>query len=190
MQNIVRETFEKHLQLAARVRDELSAEIARAADCLITCFRDGHKLLLCGNGGSAADAQHIAAELTGRYRREREGLAAIALTTDTSVITACANDMGFDTIFARQLESVGRPGDVALGISTSGRSPNVIAGLRRARDLGLVTLGMCGQDARLMGEECDVVLAVPSTRTPRVQEMHIMLGHMLCSAVEQRLGLA
>jgi D-sedoheptulose 7-phosphate isomerase len=187
MQSVIEETFEKHLNLAARVRDELAAEIARAATCLIECFRDGRKLLLCGNGGSAADAQHIAAELTGRYRREREGLAAVALTTDTSALTAIGNDYGFDTIFARQFQALARPGDVLLAISTSGNSPNVLRALEAARERECPTIGLIGGDGGKMRGMCDYPIVVPSSETPLIQEMHIAIGHLLCELVESHV---
>src|SRR5579862_9549461 len=152
-------------------------------------IRGGGKLLLFGNGGSAADAQHIAAELVIRYHSDRPAIAAIALTTDTSALTAGANDLGFETVFSRQLEALGRPGDVAVGISTSGRSPNVLSALRLARSRGLRTTGLTGGDGGELPALCDAALIVPSRITARVQEMHIFLGHMLCKALEQRLGL-
>lgn len=167
--------------------------------------RGGGKLLFFGNGGSAADAQHLAAELVIRYQADRPAIAAIALNTDTSALTAGANDMGFERIFARQIEALGRPGDVAVGISTSGRSPNVLAALAVARARGLTTVGLTGATARAaagsaagsiagsaapeLAALCDALLVVPSRTTARIQEMHIMLGHMLCKALEQRLGL-
>ncbi len=150
--------------------------------------RAGGKLLLFGNGGSAADAQHLAAELVVRYHSDRPAIAAIALTTDTSTLTAGANDLGYERIFSRQIEALGRPGDVAVGISTSGRSPNVLAGLAAARDGQLRTIGLTGAQGEAMQALCDVVLTVPSRITARVQEMHIFLGHMLCKGLEQRLA--
>ena len=152
-------------------------------------IRGGGKLLFFGNGGSAADAQHIAAELVIRYHSDRPAIAAIALTTDTSALTAGANDLGFETIFSRQVEALGRPGDVAVGISTSGRSPNVLTGLRAARARGLRTTGLSGGDGGELAALCDATLIVPSRVTARIQEMHIFLGHMLCKALERRLGL-
>ena len=159
--------------------------------------RGGGKLLFFGNGGSAADAQHLAAELVIRYQADRPAIAAIALNTDTSALTAGANDMGFEQIFARQVEALGRPGDVAVGITTSGRSPNVLAALAVARARGLATSALTGAlrptsggaPAPELAALCDALLVVPSRTTARIQEMHIMLGHMLCKALEQRLGL-
>ena len=143
-----------------------------------------------GNGGSAADAQHLAAELTIRYKKNRPAIAALALTTDTSALTAAGNDLGFEMVFARQLEALGRPGDVAIAISTSGKSANVIAGLRQARAMGLVTVAFGGKGGGDMAGLADHLLAVPSAVTARVQEMHITLGQMLCAALEIELGLA
>jgi D-sedoheptulose 7-phosphate isomerase len=153
-------------------------------------LRRGGKLLLFGNGGSAADAQHIAAELIVRYKTDRAAISAIALTTDSSALTACGNDFGFDTIFERQIAGLGRLNDVACGISTSGSSANVLRGLRQAREMGLATVGMTGGLGGDMRGCCDALIVVPSTVTARIQEMHTMIGHMLCKALELRLGLA
>jgi D-sedoheptulose 7-phosphate isomerase len=143
-----------------------------------------------GNGGSAADAQHLATELTVRYKKDRAAIAAVALTTDSSALTAAGNDLGFDKIFARQIEALGRKGDVAVAISTSGKSANVIAGLRQARVMGLITAALGGSDGGDMRAHADHALLVPSTTTARIQEMHILLGQMLCGALEIELGLA
>ncbi|MFO1189605.1 MAG: D-sedoheptulose 7-phosphate isomerase [Alphaproteobacteria bacterium] len=153
------------------------------------CLRSGGKLLLFGNGGSAADAQHIATELTVRYVRDRALIAAIALTTDTSALTAIGNDLGFDQLFARQVLALGRRGDLAIGISTSGRSANVIRALGVARAQGLGTAAFSGGDGGQLAGLADPLLIVPSTRTARIQEMHITLGQMLCGALERELGL-
>jgi D-sedoheptulose 7-phosphate isomerase len=154
-----------------------------------SCIRRGGKLLIFGNGGSASDAQHIAAECVIRYHSDRPAIAAIALTTDTSALTAGSNDLGFEHIFSRQLEALGRPGDVAVGISTSGRSRNVLNGLREARSRQLQTVGLIGGDGGEMRALCDAAIVVPSSITARIQEMHILIGHMLCKALETRLGL-
>ena len=151
--------------------------------------RAGGKLLLFGNGGSAGDAQHIAAELVIRYHTDRDAIAAIALTTDSSALTAGANDLGFEFIFSRQVEALGRPGDVAVGISTSGRSRNVVNALREARSRRLHTTGLIGGDGGDMRALCDASITVPSAITARIQEMHIYIGHLLCKALELRLGL-
>ena len=153
-------------------------------------LRQGRKLLLMGNGGSAADCQHLAAEFTGRFQHERAPLAAIALTTDTSALTCISNDYGFEEVFARQLAGLGQPGDCAIGISTSGRSPNVLRALERARTLGLTTIGLAGRDGGDMRALCDLCLVVPHADTARIQEAHIFIGHSWCAMVEQALATA
>ena len=160
-----------------------------ALQLVATAISGGGRLFLFGNGGSAADAQHIAAECVIRYKADRAPIAAMALTTDTSTLTACANDFSFDQVFTRQIEALARPGDVALGLSTSGKSPNVIAGLKQAREQRVATVGLSGESGGTMREYCDVLLCVPSKVTARIQEMHILIGHMLCKGLEQRLGL-
>lgn len=178
------------LQEGIALRQELLATRSEAiADCaqrLGDLFFAGGKLLLCGNGGSAADCQHIAAELTGRYRAKREALAAIALTTDSSALTAIANDSGFEQIFARQIEALGRAGDALLAISTSGRSPNVLQAARTARSRGLLVVALTGPHADALGDLADVVLTVPGATTDRIQELHITVGHILCDLIERR----
>ena len=154
-----------------------------------SCIRGGGKLLLFGNGGSAGNAQHIAAELVIRYATNRAAIAAVALTVDASTLTAAANDLGFDSAFSRQVEALGRSGDVAVGISTSGRSRNVLAALREAKARNLHTTGLIGGDGGEMRALCDAAVVVPSTITARIQEMHILISHMLCKALEARLGL-
>jgi D-sedoheptulose 7-phosphate isomerase len=152
-------------------------------------IRGGGKLMFLGNGGSAADAQHLATELTIRYKKSRVAIAALALTTDTSALTAAGNDLGFEQVFARQIEALGKPGDVLIAISTSGKSPNVIAALKKARSMGIVTVGFGGKGGGEMAPLTDHLLAVPSSTVARIQEMHIMLGQMLCGALEIELGL-
>ncbi|RUM88017.1 MAG: phosphoheptose isomerase [Thermodesulfatator sp.] len=149
------------------------------------CFARGGKLLIFGNGGSAADAQHLAAELVNRFQRERSPLPALALTTDTSILTAVGNDYSFELVFVKQIEALGRPGDVALGISTSGRSANVIRALSRARELGLYTVGLGGGDGGRLPEVCDLVLLVPSRETPRIQEGHLLFLHTFAELLEE-----
>ena len=167
----------------------LAAPFAEVLTLFEHSVRRGGKLLWFGNGGSAADAQHIAAELIIRYRTTRAPIAALALSTDTSALTACANDFGFEAVFERQIEGLGRAGDVAVGISTSGRSENVLRGLRRAKSMGLHTVGLTGGTGGSMRDACDALILVPSSVTARIQEMHILVGHMLCKALEERLGL-
>jgi D-sedoheptulose 7-phosphate isomerase len=178
-----------HRDALDAVERQLGADLAAVLDVWERGIRGGGKILFFGNGGSAADAQHIAAELVVRYLADRPAIAAVALTTDTSVLTAAGNDLGFESLFARQIEALGRAGDVAVGISTSGRSPNVLRGLDAARAAGLATVGMTGGNSSVLRDHCDVVLAVPSTSTARIQEMHILLGHVLCAGIESRLRL-
>lgn len=154
----------------------------------VRTVRAGGKFLFFGNGGSAADAQHLAAELTVRYAQDRGPIPALALAADGATLTACGNDLGFERIFARQIEALGRPGDLAVGLSTSGRSPNVLAGLRTARSLGLATAAFTGAGGDGLRDLADQVLVVPSTVTARIQEMHGLLGHMLCLGLEAELG--
>jgi len=151
------------------------------------CLRGGGKVLTFGNGGSAADAQHLAGELVGRFRRDRAALSAIALTTDSSVTTAIANDMGYDSVFRRQVEAHGRPGDVAVGITTSGRSPNVVQALQLARERGLVTLGLTGGGGGRLAGAVDYLIDVPHAETARIQEVHVMVVHVLCQIVEEAM---
>jgi D-sedoheptulose 7-phosphate isomerase len=161
--------------------------VAAALDVLYEAIAGGRKLLAFGNGGSSADAQHLCAELVGRFQRPRRALPAIALTTNQALLTAWSNDHQFDDVFARQIEALGQPGDVALAISTSGNSPNVVNALRRARELGLKTVGLTGAGGGQAAAHCDVVMAVPLTETARIQEVHLVTYHALCAALEDRL---
>jgi len=162
--------------------------IADMADRIVACFRAGNKLLLCGNGGSAADAQHIAAEFVNRFRLDHAALPAIALTTDTSILTSVGNDSSFDNVFSRQVEALARPGDVVVGISTSGQSASVLRALEAARARGATTLGFTGEKGRqAMGLKCDLCLTVPSADTPRIQECHLFVWHVICGMVEKAL---
>ncbi len=161
---------------------------ARAiAAAIINALRSGNKILLIGNGGSAADAQHIAAEIIGRYKQDRPAYAALALTTDTSALTAISNDYGFEQVFARQVEGLGARGDVLLALSTSGRSPNILAALRTARERGLVTIGFTGSTGEALGALCDHLLVSPSDDTPVVQQIHLSVAHGICDAIEQTM---
>ena len=164
----------------------LRDEIIQAADAIFKAFQSGGKLLTFGNGGSAADAEHIAAEFSGRFRRDREPLPALALTVNSSALTAIANDFGFDEVFARQVRALAQAGDVVLGISTSGRSLNVLKGLAAAREKRATTIGLCGSKGD-MGKHCDILLAVPGEATPLLQEVHIAIGHLLALLVEEDL---
>lgn len=175
------------IALHERVRAAGLGPTMAAAAAVTTALRAGGKVLVFGNGGSAADAQHVAAELVGRFGRERRGYAALALSTDTSALTSIANDYGYERVFARQVEALGRPGDVALGITTSGQSPNVVRALETARTGQLVTIAFTGRDGGAAGRAADVHVNVPSDVTPRVQEVHMTLLHVLCELVEREL---
>jgi D-sedoheptulose 7-phosphate isomerase len=161
----------------------------KIAQVIVSGLRSGHKLLLVGNGGSAGDAQHIAAEIVGRYKRERPAWPAIALTTDTSALTAISNDYGFEQVFARQIAGLGRRGDMLLALSTSGRSPNILAALRVAHEQGLITIGFTGTKGAAMGVACDHLLVAPSDDTPVIQQIHLAVAHGICDEVEQALML-
>jgi D-sedoheptulose 7-phosphate isomerase len=188
------DNFKQSIARHRKVLDETEAAcqsgMATLCELSARALETGKRIFFFGNGGSAADAQHIAAELSVRFIRDRRALAGMALTTDSSVITACANDLGFDQLFARQIEALGQPGDVALGISTSGNSPNVIAALACAQKMGLIAAGFAGRDGGRMRSVADPLIIVPCDETARVQEMHIMLGHILCAEIERLLGLA
>jgi len=175
------------IALHERVRQADPQPLLDAAAVIVSALGRGGKLLLFGNGGSAADAQHVAAELVGRFQRERAALAAIALTADTSVLSSIGNDYAFERVFARQVEAIGRRGDVAFGISTSGGSLNVLAGLTTARDLGLRTVALTGRDGGAVGSAAEIHLNVPSDSTARVQEVHRTLLHVICDLVERGL---
>ena len=185
---IFRAAFDEHHKVALETAKTLEQDFAAFAAACAEAVAGGGKLLFFGNGGSAADAQHIAAELSVRYVKDRPAIAAIALTTDTSVLTAAANDLGYEQVFARQVEALGRRGDLAIGISTSGKSRNVVLGLEAAKRQGLITAAFAGASPNLMAGLAVHILCVPSTTTARIQEMHILLGHMLCAAIETQLG--
>lgn len=166
---------------------DLSDQVATGAGMMIHCLRAGGTVFFCGNGGSAADAQHLAAELVGRFYLERPGFSSVALTTNTSTLTAVGNDYGYDDIFRRQIQGLGRAGDLLVGLSTSGNSRNVVAALQEARDKGLTTIGMTGQGGGVMADLCHLCLKMPSGDTPRIQEMHIAVGHTMCELAEAAL---
>ena len=181
--------FDQHEAALDATRKELAEPFARLVGVCTASIRSGNKLVLFGNGGSAADCQHLATELAVRYITDRPPIAAIALTTDTSMLTAIGNDWSFDDLFSRQIEAIGNHGDVAIAISTSGKCENVLRGLAMAKEKGLVPTGLSGKGGGGMSDLCDPFLLVPSDITSRIQEMHITLGHMLCGALEQELGL-
>lgn len=187
---IFQECFREHTELLEAVLSACAAPLEELAERCAVSLRNGGKILFFGNGGSAADAQHLAAELTIRFVADRRALAAIALTTDTSAITACGNDFGFEAVFARQIEALGRPGDVAIGFSTSGTSPNIVRAVGTARHLGLTAAAFSGRTGGKLREIADPILLIPSDTTARIQEMHGLLGHILCAEIEARLGLA
>ena len=183
------ENFLEHADLIDQTRQRVAAVFPDLVAACAHSIRDGGKILFFGNGGSAADAQHLATELVVRYIGDRAAIAALALTTDTSALTAGGNDLGFERIFARQVEAVGRPGDVAIGLSTSGTSANVLNALTQARTMGLTTVAMTGAHTEAVDPICDVVVSVPWEASNRIQEMHILIGHALCGALEAELDM-
>jgi len=176
-----------HIEVIGNLVEESQNSILVACEIAINTLRGGGKIMLCGNGGSAADAQHIAAELVGRYKRERPGLPGIAFTTDTSVLSAVGNDYGFDYIFKRQIEALGNKGDLLIAISTSGNSENVVQAIKSGRELECQTLGLTGRNGGRVKEMSDLCIAIPSDDTPRIQEAHILIGHILCSMIDETL---
>lgn len=184
MKNTIEKEFLGHLETIQNVIETMSEPLEKASKLAVDTLKNGNKVLLFGNGGSAADAQHIAAELTGRYKTERRGLPGIALTTDTSALTAIGNDYGYDRVFDRQVESLASKGDLLIGISTSGNSKNVINAFNIGREIGCNIIGFSGRDGGAMNELCDVNLVVPSDDTPRIQEMHILFGHTICQIID------
>jgi D-sedoheptulose 7-phosphate isomerase len=187
--NILRTNIERSLEVHNCLISSCLPALTEAAGVLVSAYRSGHKALFFGNGGSAADAQHFAAEFVGRYLRQRVALPALALNSNTSAVTAIANDFGYEQVFARQLEALGEPGDVAIAISTSGNSPSVIQAVVCARQMGLPTIALTGASGGRLRSLVDTLIAVPSEETPRIQECHILLGHALCDAVEQALAI-
>ena len=184
MLTVIEKELEAHRKTLESVIEGLQYFIYTAGVIATETLEAGHKILLCGNGGSAADAQHIAAELTGRYKIERKGLPAIALTTDTSALTAIGNDYGYEHVFSRQVEALARKGDLLIGISTSGNSRNVIYALQKAKEIGCRTIGFSGKGGGKMNDVCDLNIIIPSDDTARIQEMHIMIGHILCQLID------
>ena len=187
MQDVIRE----ELASIANSMDLLknwAGDIEKAVSASVDSLKSGGKIIFCGNGGSAAQAQHLAAELVGRYKLERRAMAALSLTVDTSNITAIGNDYGYDDIFRRQLEGLGRKGDVLIGLSTSGNSRNVVLAFELAREMGVTTIALTGEGGGRMKELADICIAVPSQETNHIQEMHIAVGHILCGLVEKKLG--
>lgn len=188
--DILRKNIESSIEVHSRLLQACLPAMISAADALIAAFRGGRKALFFGNGGSAADAQHLAAEFLGRYLRERHPLPAIALHANTSTVTSIANDYGYEHVFSRQLQALAVAGDVAVAISTSGNSPSVIEAVKIARKMGVYTIGLTGASGGRLREIVDIWIAAPSDETPRVQECHILVGHALCDAVEQAVAEA
>ncbi|EAH8942251.1 D-sedoheptulose 7-phosphate isomerase [Campylobacter coli] len=184
MINLVEKEWQEH-QKVAEESEILKGQIAKVGELLYECLKKGGKILICGNGGSAADSQHFAAELSGRYKKERKALAGIALTTDTSALSAIGNDYGFEFVFSRQVEALGNENDILIGISTSGKSPNVLEAFKKAKELNMLCLGLSGKGGGKMNELCDHNLVVPSDDTARIQEMHILIIHTLCQIVDE-----
>jgi len=184
----IRAMFEESAAVKVRFGKENAHRMAGVARRMVEVLHNGGKILFCGNGGSAADAQHLAAEFVNRFQRDRQALAAIALTTDTSVLTSIGNDYGFDRIFSRQIEALARPGDLLVALSTSGNSPNVLRAVEAARALGVFSIGLCGGSGGALAAAADETFIVPSPETPRIQEAHITLGHAWCALTEDLLA--
>lgn len=181
----IKKVFKQHIALAQQVGESrILEQIAASAVIIKNYLKNGKKVLFCGNGGSAADSQHLAAEFVGRFQKERVGLPAIALTVDTSILTAVANDYGYDTVFARQVQALGNDGDVLVGLSTSGNSKNVLAAIDVAKAKGMQCIGLTAQGGGKMAEVCDICMSVPGPVTARAQEIHILIGHILCELVD------
>jgi len=190
VQRYLQAEFAEHAAVMARTRAAVAEPFSKLLSRCLDSLRQGGKILFFGNGGSAADAQHLATELTVRFKATRKAIGAIALGTDAAMLTAVGNDLGFEEIFARQIEALGRPGDVALAMTTSGKSANILRALRTARQLGLIAAALGGKGGGDLAGLADPLLVVPSDVTARIQEMHVLLGHALCEAIEVGLGLA
>lgn len=189
MEDSIESQIRESMETKRRILEDagLRGQILAATEMVIRAYRDGRKTLVAGNGGSAADAQHIAAELVARFHFDRPGLPSLALTTDTSILTAVGNDFGYESVFSRQVQALGTKGDVFVGISTSGNSPSILAALAACKEKGIQTIGLTGATGGKMADLCDLCLRVPSTETPRIQESHILIGHILCCLVEEEL---
>lgn len=188
MPDEIRESLLESAALLQRVAEELPEEVVQVAEMIIGALKAGGKVAFCGNGGSAADAQHLAGELVGRFRKERKAYAALALTTDTSTLTAIGNDYGFAEVFARQVEGLLGPGDALVAISTSGNADNCVRAVQVARERGVATIGLTGEGGGRLAETCDLCLRIPHTVTAHIQEAHIAIGHVLCGLIEQALA--
>jgi D-sedoheptulose 7-phosphate isomerase len=177
--------IDEHAQTIAATKNECLGDIAAFADACRAAITSGHTVYLMGNGGSACDCQHFAAELVGRFQKERQAMASVALTTDTSILTALANDYGFEVVFSRQVEALVKPGDVVVGLSTSGNSPNIVKGLEKAKEQGAVTIGMTGRSGGKLKAICDICICIPSDVTARIQEAHLLVEHLVCQRIEE-----
>jgi D-sedoheptulose 7-phosphate isomerase len=186
--DLVKTSLHEGAELRRALARDCSEVILEGTALITTCLRNGGKVLFFGNGGSAADAQHMAAELVGRFVLERAGLPAIALTTDSSILTAVGNDYGFEQVFARQVQALGRPGDVVVAISTSGNSPNVLEGIKEAKKRNLKTIALTGNDGGALAKQSDIAITIASTSTARIQECHIAIGHLFCELLEADFG--
>jgi len=184
MQKMIEKEFLSHIDIAKLTFDKIKDKLEEASSLVVETLKNGNKVLICGNGGSAADAQHIATEIVCKYKTVRKGYPAIALTTDTSIITAVSNDFGYEMVFKRQIEALANKNDLVIGISTSGNSENIVNALKYAKEVGCKTLGFSGNDGGEIDEYCDINLIVPSNNTPRIQELHILFGHIICEAVD------
>jgi len=185
--NLIQDTFKEISQNFNNLSENDCSKILSSANLMIESLGMGGKIMFCGNGGSAADSQHLSAELVGRYLKNRKPIASIALTTDTSAITAISNDISFDEIFSRQIESIGKKNDVLYVISTSGKSKNIIKALEVAKKIGIKTIGMTGSEVTTMNSLCDILVSAPAKRPDRIQEMHIAIGHLICEIIESEL---
>lgn len=185
--SIVKAALKESLETTAGL-DRMAEQVLRASELMVECLRSGKKIMFCGNGGSAADSQHLACELVEKYSKKRRALAALALTTDTSILTAVPNDESFEAIFARQVEALGRPGDVLVALSTSGTSPNILRALEKAKAVGMITIGLTGEAGDSMAENSDILLKVASPTVARIQESHITLGHIMVQVVESEVS--
>lgn len=184
---LINKIFSEHIEVAKNTQIELSDSIILSCNIILKALLDGKKIIFFGNGGSAADAQHFAAEFTGRFVKERRALAAIALTTDTSAITAIGNDFGFDQIFERQIEALGRPGDIVIGISTSGNSLNVINAIKKSNSIGCISITLTGNDGGKLKSMSEINLNIPDSVTARIQEMHLIIGHIFCDFIDSHI---
>lgn len=185
MRDKIKDAFLESIQIKEELIRASTGQIMEITQILIDCLKKNGKVILFGNGGSASDSQHIAAEFVGRFKKDRAALPAIALTTNTSILTALANDYGYDTVFAKQVEALGQKNDVVIGISTSGKAKNVISGIKQAKKMGIKTIALLGADGGELAKLADISLVVPSNVTPRIQEAHITIGHIVCELVEE-----